>query len=143
MTEPTVTILCEGCSSKKPLNAFAKKQLLCKECSSAGNKQCTTCFSIKPTTDFFKERGTCNTCYKSSSKVVMNYNEIKKLNSNEHFELPVIATNGLNISAISLIIDYPELLLEIEDVKINQDIFNSNLAIEIAGYLIKNDRLGV
>ena len=44
----------------------------------------------------------------SAPKIRLNHTDINKLNSNESFALPIIATSDINISAISLILKFPK-----------------------------------
>ena len=61
---------------------------------------------------------------KSTSKVQLNYSEVKKLNSGQYIELPIKVTNYLRVGAISLIMNYPEEMMEILDAKlsVNNDV---------------------
>jgi len=59
---------------------------------------------------------------KSSSKIEIEYfyfHDLKKLNSNVSFELPIFSTKDLNVRAISMILKFPKNLVEIDNVQLS------------------------
>jgi hypothetical protein len=47
-----------------------------------------------------------------------DYHDFKRLNSNDLFELPIFATNDLNVGAISMILKFPKELVTIDNLQL-------------------------
>jgi hypothetical protein len=81
---------------------------------------------------------------KTQSKVQLKYNEVKRLNSDEYFEMPIKVTNDISIGAISLILKYPKELVTIDNLQLiidnELDAINQNMNLF---YKVNGDELRI
>jgi mRNA-degrading endonuclease HigB of HigAB toxin-antitoxin module len=61
---------------------------------------------------------------KSSQKVAFTNSSVKQLNSNEYYEVPVKVTSDVSLGAMSLIIKFPQDLVEIAGVRLSNYNYN-------------------
>ena len=75
---------------------------------------------------------------KGCPKIEIEYSDFVSLGSNEFFEIPFIATEDLDIGAMSLILNYPKQLVTISSAKFSVNNENHELSYHIPKDEIKN-----